>query len=58
MSHLLWFGPFTGSDTSLDDWLLERATSLSIISAWDRFLSPSMKKKIGWTIRQDVKLVI
>lgn len=45
MSHLLWFGPFTGSDTSLDDWLLERATSLSIISAWDRFLSPSMKKK-------------
>ena len=59
MSYLVWFGPFTGSDTSLDDWLLQRATSLSIISAWDLFLSPSVKtKKYVETIRQDIKLVI
>lgn len=42
MTYMMLFGLSTGFDTDLDDWLLQKATSLSITSSWDLSLSPSM----------------
>lgn len=55
VTYMMWFGLFTGSDTDLYDWLLQKATSLSIIFTWDLSLSPSMNKNWVETITQDIK---
>lgn len=58
LTYLVWFGLFTGSDTDMDDWLLQRATSLSIIFSSDLTLSPSTNKNRVKTMKQDSKLVM
>lgn len=52
------FGLFTGSDADLDNWLLQKATSLCIISPWDLSLSQSRNENWVETITQDSKLIM